>query len=129
MEIYERSRHRNHSHNISASSSLAGAHRSLGDRGMASTHGVSNQESKINSGYQIALLIALGSPTTVDRWQPPAMANRVQRLLDGTNAHTELHSVTGGRQSKISAESSALATDWTLDIEYWMFARQRGAGL
>jgi hypothetical protein len=46
MEIYERSRQRNHSHHVSASSSLAWAHRSLGDGGMASTHGVPNQESK-----------------------------------------------------------------------------------
>jgi len=48
MEIYERLRQRNHSHNVSASSSLAWARRSLGDGGMASTHGVPNQESKIN---------------------------------------------------------------------------------
>src|SRR5207244_7246175 len=51
MEIYERSRQRNHSHNVSASSSLAWAHRSLGDGGMASTHGVPNQESKINCAW------------------------------------------------------------------------------
>ena len=62
MEIYERSRQRNHSHNVSASSSLAWAHRSLGDGGMASTHGVPNQESKINCAWPIALLIASGPP-------------------------------------------------------------------
>jgi hypothetical protein len=50
MENYERSRQRNHSHNVSASSSLAWAHRSLGDGGMASMHGVPNQESKIYAG-------------------------------------------------------------------------------
>jgi hypothetical protein len=58
MEIYERSRQRNHSHNVSASSSLAWAHRSVGAGGMASTHGVPNQESKINC----ALPIAFSSP-------------------------------------------------------------------
>ena len=55
MKIYE-------SHNVSASSSLAWAWRSLGDGGMASTHGVPNQESKIHCAYPIALLIAFGSP-------------------------------------------------------------------
>jgi hypothetical protein len=62
MEIYERSRQRNHSHNVFASSSLAWAHRSLGDGGMASTHGVPNQEGKINCAWPIALLIASGPP-------------------------------------------------------------------
>jgi hypothetical protein len=57
MEICERSRQRNHSHNVSASSSLAWAHRSVGAGGMASMHGVPNQESKINC----ALPIAFGS--------------------------------------------------------------------
>jgi hypothetical protein len=62
MEIYERSRQRNHNHHVSASSSLAWAQRSLGDGGMASTHGVPNQESKINCAWAIALLIASGPP-------------------------------------------------------------------
>jgi hypothetical protein len=44
MEIYERSRQRNHSHNVSDSSSVAWARRSLGDGGMASTQGARNQE-------------------------------------------------------------------------------------
>src|SRR4029077_19603218 len=62
MEIYERSRQRNHSHHVSASSSLAWAHRSLGDGGMASTHGVPRQESKIKCEYPIAFLIASSPP-------------------------------------------------------------------
>jgi hypothetical protein len=62
MEIYERSRQRNHNHNVSASSSLAWAHRSIGDGGMASTHGVPNQESKTKCAWPIALLIASGPP-------------------------------------------------------------------
>ena len=41
---------------------LAWAHRSLGDGGMASTHGVPNQESKINCAWPIALLIASAPP-------------------------------------------------------------------
>src|SRR5206468_10755689 len=52
MEIYERSRQRNHSHNVSSSSSLAWARRSLGDGGMASTHGIPNQESTIGIGLR-----------------------------------------------------------------------------
>jgi hypothetical protein len=48
MEIYERSRQRNHSHNVSASSSMVWANRSLGNGGMASTRGVPKQESEIN---------------------------------------------------------------------------------
>ena len=48
MEIYERSRQHKHSHNVSASSSLAWAGRSFGDGGMASRHGVPNQQSKID---------------------------------------------------------------------------------
>src|SRR5215471_12415485 len=46
MGIYEKSRQRNHSDNVSASSPLAWARRSLFNGGMASTHGVPNRESK-----------------------------------------------------------------------------------
>jgi hypothetical protein len=67
MEIYERSRRRNHSHDVSASSSLVWANRSLGNGGMASTRGVPNQESEINCAYPIALPTAFGSP----RHSPP----------------------------------------------------------
>jgi hypothetical protein len=35
----------------------------------------------------------------------------------------------GGGQSEISAENSAPVKDWTLDVECWMFARQRMMGL
>src|SRR5260370_8520474 len=56
MEIYERSRQRNHSHNVSASSSLVCANRSLVNGVMASTHGVPNQQSEINCANPIAFL-------------------------------------------------------------------------
>jgi len=46
MEIYERSRQRKHSHNVSASSSMAWARRGLGDGGMARTQGAPNQRKR-----------------------------------------------------------------------------------
>jgi len=77
--VYERSRQRDYNHNVSASSPLARAGRSLGNGGMASILRIPKQETKQNVGKVETSLL----PLWVCRLEFSPLVNAVVRAEDG----------------------------------------------